>query len=444
MMNSNTEISKVGEGKVGIEEYITKTPGIGGKIKSDPSFFEVTEVIDLPEFHEDGSYLIILVEKTNWDTINFARVLSNRLGISQKRVEYAGTKDKRAKTLQFYSIKRVDDRIVQRLNELSIKDAEIKVLGKARRGLKLGDLLGNFFEIRITEIDGEEEEISSTVEELKEKGIPNFFGLQRFGTIRYITHEVGLHLLRREYEEAFWIYVAKPFELENEEVKKIREELWETRDAKFGLREVPNYLRYERNLLQKLQEGLNEEKALLTLPKNLKLMFVHAYQSWIFNRTLSARIKEFGSLREFETTDYVDFISIRKVEHPRTQELFVPLLKNEPVKTSLNERRVAFLISKRRSLLVLPLPGYDTKLDKENWAIRKEMEFLEADGVSIEDFKHEYKEFSSSGSFRAAEIPFDFSNLEFECDKTNKEAYFSFFLPKGCYATVFLREFMKN
>ena len=441
-MNSYTEISKLGEEKVGIEEYITKTPGIGGKIKSDPSFFKVTEVIDLPEFHEDGSYLIILVEKTNWDTINFARVLSNRLGISQKRIEYSGTKDKRAKTLQFYSIKRVDDGMIQRLKELSIKDAEIKVLGKTRRGLKLGDLLGNFFEIRITEIDGGEEEISSTVEELKGKGTPNFFGLQRFGTIRYITHEVGLHLLRREYEEAFWTYVAKPFELENEEVREVREELWETRDAKFGLRELPSYLRYERNLLQKLQEGLNEEKALLTLPKNLKLMFVHAYQSWIFNRTLSARIREFGSLREFETTDYVDFISIRKVEHG-TQELFVPLLKNEPVKTSLNERRVAFLISKGRSLLVLPLPGYDTKLDMENWAIRKEMEFLEADGISVEDFKHEYKEFSSSGGFRSAEIPFDFSNLEFECD-TNGNAYFSFFLPKGCYATVFLREFMKS
>ncbi|RLI77718.1 tRNA pseudouridine(13) synthase TruD, partial [Archaeoglobales archaeon] len=163
-MNSYTEISKLGEEKVGIEEYITKTPGIGGKIKSDPSFFKVTEVIDLPEFHEDGSYLIILVEKTNWDTINFARILSNRLGISQKRIEYSGTKDKRAKTLQFYSIKRVDDGMIQRLKELSIKDAEIKVLGKTRRGLKLGDLLGNFFEIRITEIDGGEEEISSTVE----------------------------------------------------------------------------------------------------------------------------------------------------------------------------------------------------------------------------------------------------------------------------------------
>ncbi len=441
MTSNNTEISRVVEEKVGIGGYITNTPGIGGKIKSDPSFFKVVEVADLPEFHDDGSYLIILVEKTNWDTINFARVLSNKLGISQKRIEYAGTKDKRAKTLQFYSIKRVDDRIIQTLKELSIKDSEIKILGRARRGLKLGDLLGNFFKIKITEIDGSGIEINSTAEELKDKGIPNFFGLQRFGTIRYITHEVGLHLLRREYEEAFWVYVAKPFELENEEVRKIRKELWKTRDPKFGLRELPSYLRYERNLLQKLQEGLNEEKALLTLPKNLKLMFVHAYQSWVFNRTLSARIKEFGNLREIETTDCVDFISIRKVEYG-TRELLVPLLKNQPVKASLNVRRVAFLLSKGRSLLVLPLPGYDTKLEMDNWAIRKEMEFLEADGVSIEDFRHEHKEFSSSGSFRAAEIPFDFSNLEFECDM--KDAYFSFFLPKGCYATVFLREFMKS
>ncbi len=437
-----SEISGRVEERVGIEGYITSTPGVGGVIKSDPSFFRVTEVADLPEFHDDGSYLIILVEKMNWDTINFARVLSNKLGISQKRIEYAGTKDKRAKTLQFYSIKRVNDRLIQRLNELKIKDVEIKVLGKARRGLKLGDLLGNFFEIKITEIDGSEVEIGSTVEELKERGIPNFFGLQRFGTIRYITHEVGLHILRREYEEAFWTYVAKPFELENEEVRKIREELWRTKDPKLGLREFPVYLRYERNLLQKLQEGLNEEKALLTLPKNLKLMFIHAYQSWIFNRTLSARIKEFDSLKELETTDYVDFISIKRIVCGN-REIFAPLLKSEVVKVNLNERRIAFLASKGRCSLVLPLPGYDTVLD-DSWAIGKVMEFLEADGVSIEDFKHEYKEFSSSGSFRTAEIPFNFSNLEYRCNRANKVAYFSFFLPKGCYATIFLREFMKN
>ena len=438
-MSENHEIKKTREieEKVGIEGYISRTPGIGGVIKAEPSFFRVEEVVELPEFHEDGSYLIIRVDKTNWDTINFARVLSNRLGISQRRVEYSGTKDKRARTIQHYSIRKAEN-LVEKLENLKIKDAEIEILGRARRGLKLGDLLGNFFEIRVTEIEeiAIAPKIEKIKEELKKKGIPNFFGLQRFGSIRYITHEVGKHLLLKEYEEAFWTYVAKPFELENEEVRKIREELWESRDAKLGLRELPKYLRYERNLLQKLQEGLSEEKALLTLPKNLKLMFVHAYQSYVFNRTLSARIEEFGSLKELEKRDWVDFISPKEVKN-RVKAL---LPKEEAVKASLNERRIAFLAAKGRSLLVLPLPGYDTPVD-DSWAIGKVLEFLEEDGISLQDFKHGYKEFSSAGSYRTAEIPFDFSGLEVEY---GSDMTFRFFLPKGCYATVFLREFMKT
>jgi tRNA pseudouridine13 synthase len=427
------------EARVGIEGYITKTSGIGGVVKAEPSHFKVEEVVDLPEFHEDGSYLIIRVNKTNWDTINFARVLSNRLGISQKRIEYSGTKDKRARTIQHYSVRKAGD-LIDRLRNTKIKDAEIEVLGKARRGLKLGDLIGNLFEVRITEIDansGTADRIERIVAELEGKGIPNFFGLQRFGSVRYITHEVGKHLLRRDYSEAFWTYVAKPFELESEEVRKIREELWNSRDARFGLRELPKHLRYERNLLQKLQEGLNEERALLTLPKSLKMMFVHAYQSYIFNLTLSARMKEFESLRELEAQDCVDFVFRREVDHTK-----VPLSKGEVVKASLNQRRIAFLSAQNRCLLVLPLPGYETKPDG-SWAMEREMEFLEKDGISLKDFKHEYKEFSSSGSFRSAEIPFDFSNLKYEFEE-NTEVKFTFFLPKGCYATVFLREFMKK
>jgi tRNA pseudouridine13 synthase len=426
------------EKKVGIEGFLTRTPGIGGTIKSDASSFKVEEIADLPEFYEDGSYLIIKVEKTNWDTINFARVLSNLLGISQKRIGYSGTKDKRARTIQHYSIRGAKD-FAEKIEGLKIRDAEIKVLGWARRGLRLGDLIGNFFEVRITDVDPDvERRIEATIEELKEWGIPNFFGLQRFGSIRYITHEVGRHLLRREYEEAFWTYVAKPFESEKEDVKRVREELWETRNAKLGLRELPKYLRYERSLLQKLQEGFDEKRAILSLPKNLKLMFVHAYQSYIFNRVLSARIKEFQSLKDFEKSDWVDFVTVKRFSLANPIKALLP--KNEVVKVNLNERRIAFLAAKQRCLLALPLPGYETRSDG-SWAMEREIEFLEEDEISILDFKHEFKEFSSSGSFRVAEIPFDFSTLSY---KANRDVKFCFFLPKGCYATVFLREFVKS
>lgn len=430
------------EKRVGILAFVTSTPGINGTIKIDPSDFRVEEITKL-KLNENGRHIVIRVRKHNWDTLNFVRVLSNTLGISQKRIGYAGTKDKRAETVQYFTIyggKNPQELqiIEERLKNIRIKDSQIEVLGRSNSHLQLGDLLGNNFRIRVKDVgDGEFpaiiDEIGDTAQELAEKGIPNFFGLQRFGTIRYITHQVGKLILLGDFREALWTYIAKPFEGEREEVRRIREELWETRDVKLGLRELPRYLRYERLMLQKLREGKSEEEALLSLPKNLKMMFIHAYQSYLFNRLLSLRIQDFGTLRYVEEGDFVDFF-MKEDGFLVNREDYTPV-------TRLNFKRVKFLASKKRAFLCLPLPGYEIKLS--GWAGEKLGEILEEEQIKLENFRTKYDEFSSRGSYRCAEIPFDFSRFSFEADVTRKDVEFSFFLPKGCYATIFLREFVK-
>ena len=427
------------ERRVGIQTFITSTPGINGTIKVDPLDFHVEEVAKL-SFAENGRHIVIRARKHNWDTLNFVRVLSNALGISQKRIGYAGTKDKKAETIQYFTIYggKSDLEIIEnRLKGIRIRDCEIEVLGKSNSHLQLGDLIGNNFRIKVRGVDGVDGDASSlidaTTEELKEKGIPNFFGLQRFGTIRYITHEVGKLILLGDFREALWTYVAKPFEGEREEVRKIRKELWESRDVKFGLRELPKYLRYERLMLQRLREGRNEEEALLSLPKNLKMMFIHAYQSYLFNRLLSLRIQEFGTLRHVEEGDFVDFF-VRTQGHLVNKEDYTEV-------TEFNLKRVRFLISLRRAFLCLPLPGYEIKLT--GWAGDRLSEILEDEQIELENFRNKYDEFSSRGSYRCAEIPFDFSRFSFKADIASKHVEFNFFLPKGCYATIFLREFVK-
>ena len=418
------------EERVGIRAYITETEGIDGDIKLSLEDFYVEEITNL-NIGDDGRFTIIRVKKVDWDTMNFVRALANALRISQKRIHYAGTKDKKAVTVQYFAISGLSEEKLERLRNIRIKDAEIEVLGRSNKDIRLGDLIGNRFRVVVRNAkDGER--IERIRRELKEKGTPNFFGLQRFGSIRFITHEVGLHILKRDYESAFWIYVAKPFEGENEEVRKVREILWETRDAKLGLRELPKYLRYERNLLQKLREGKSEREALLSLPPNLKMMFVHAYQSYVFNRVLSARIEEFGNLKEVEKGDWVDFVEFED-DHYSFAEDFVRVREH-------NIQRIRFLIEKRRASLAIPLPGYETPLG-EDWTSQKILEVLEEDGVRLSDFKHEFKEFSSKGSFRVADMLIEHTKLRIV---TNESIEFEFFLPKGCYATVFLREFVKK
>lgn len=434
--NSNLDNPDSIEEYVGIEGYITSSPGIKGEIKTHPDYFYVEEIAKLPELHEDGRFAIVKVKKSDWTTMNFAKVLSNILRISQKRVDFAGTKDKKAVSVQYFSISNLDQEGIDILKEVDIKDADIEYIGSARRAVRLGDLLGNLFHIIVENIEKESRNsIEETMSELEEKGVPNYFGLQRFGSIRFITHEVGKYILKRDFESAFWVYVAQPFPGESEDIRRIREELWESRDPKAGLKEFPKHFGYERNLLQKYQETGSEERALLSLPKYLKMMFVHAYQSYIFNRLVSERIKEFGSLKTIQQGDFADFIQYEwsnSQRYPSLMESYSQVKDN-------NIERVRFLIDNNRGHLAFPLPGYETRLSDE-WASTKIRAILQKDSIELPDFKGKYKEFSSKGDYRVADMPYSSFSYTIE----NSNARFSFFLPKGCYATSFLREFTKN
>ncbi|MBS7621814.1 tRNA pseudouridine(13) synthase TruD [Candidatus Bathyarchaeota archaeon] len=391
---------------------------MGGEIKRAPEDFYVEEVIDLEL--GDGDYCIVKVTKKNWDTLRLVKQMAKVLRMSQKKISFAGTKDKRAVTVQYFSIKGAKG---EDLKKVSLKDVEIDFLGYSKREIRLGDLLGNFFKITVRGCKNGERFAKIRVE-LEEKGIPNFFGEQRFGT-RFITHEVGKLILQQDFKEAFWVYVAKPSEVENEEITRIRRELWDCRDPSFGLKEFPKHLVYERTLLQKLKEGYDEKDALLSLPKTLKMMFVHAYQSYLFNKLLSKRIEEFGTLKTIFEDDWACYVTY-KTKKPSFTDFS---------KVGINKRRVDFLMKEGYATLALPLIGYETQLD--GWC-KVAKEFLAEDNLDISSFKTDEKEFSSSGSYRSAEIPLKITDLRF------KDCLFEFYLPAGCYGTVFLREFLKK
>ena len=150
----------------------------------------------------------------------FIRVLSHALGISRYRIGFAGTKDKRAITSQLMpfeapleSVKNIWDG-----HQVTIEDAY-----RARKNMTIGDLIGNRFRIRVRDCAMEGERLDSTVaatiaEPLEVlRGFPNFFGVQRFGSLRPITHIVGRHVIKGEFEKAGTAYAADPVPAENEE-----------------------------------------------------------------------------------------------------------------------------------------------------------------------------------------------------------------------------------
>ncbi len=374
--------------------YLSDTRGIGGKIKEQIDDFIVTEKAS----HEvgEGDDLIVKVTKHNMTTLEAVYELSKILHVSRKRFGYAGNKDKRAVTTQYMSINGVSEEDLERV---FMPDIDIEIIGKGNR-ITLGNLDHNEFEIVVRGINLPEEHIEKRITGITEEidgKFPNYFGKQRFGSTRPITHQVGRHILRGDYEEAVWTYIAKPYEKEHEKVKKVRKDLWEKRDPERGAERFPSQYRYEKNLLYHLanKEG-DYLGAIKRLPQGLQKLFIHAYQSYVFNKALSYMLE--------------DGVDDKDVE--------------------------------------LPLVGYKTNISDDK-AGRKIKEVLEEDEVSLEDFKlRDLKHLRVEGEYRECfkEVK-DFKVLEIGKDDLNinkNMVKVSFGLNKGTYATVFLREYMKN
>jgi tRNA pseudouridine13 synthase len=174
---------------VGIEEYLTDTDGIGGKLRKAPEDFLVKEISMTPPEVPNGRWTIATITSRNWETNRLLRMLSKDLRASRDRIKFAGTKDKRAVTSQLMAFKVRPD-IVKTIN---LKDVTVENVYTADRGIDIGDLIGNQFEIKVSDLKmGALDIVKDTATQVKDlEGFPNYFGIQRFGAIRPVTHLVG-------------------------------------------------------------------------------------------------------------------------------------------------------------------------------------------------------------------------------------------------------------
>lgn len=114
---------------------------------------------------------------------------------------YAGVKDKRAKTTQWFSAKKIN---VQKLfdNTKNLKNLHVGNVLFKNEPLKLGQLKGNRFQIALRNVTGTEELLDKSMRTLKEKGFINYYGLQRFGNDKEVpTYEIGIQLMSGQWQK---------------------------------------------------------------------------------------------------------------------------------------------------------------------------------------------------------------------------------------------------
>lgn len=412
------------EKEIGIRVYATKTPGIGGRLRQFPEDFMVEEVLEngsaakieppnIANITGHGRYLVCVLVKRNMDIFQAVQTIADKLGISTERINIAGIKDANALTAQHVSISRM---LPEQATQIKTSHLWLYPLQFSNEKIHSGMPFGNQFHITVRAINHPRSTITKHLENtnrelLKLGGCPNFFGHQRFGTTRAITHVVGKHILLGEWEKAALTFIAKPSPYEHPESRQARQKLLDTQNYKEALSYFPRKLVYERQMLNHLAKQRRDfVGAFHRLPKKLCQLFIHAYQSYLFNKFLSQRIQ--------------DDMQLKKP------------LKEDYKMTANNEDHLA-----------LPLIGYKLAPSSGKQA-EIEKRILEEEGMEPQNFRvSAMPEISSKGGLRTAFTQLIDFNMEKPAkndhNPSTKIVRLGFMLRKGSYATIVLREFMK-
>jgi tRNA pseudouridine13 synthase len=138
------------------------------------------EEIPLYPFTGTGNYLILKVKKTDMSTWKLITVLAKATGLEERDIGYAGLKDKSATTIQYISLPKKYEKELNK--NLTTEKIEILERTYNKAPIKIGHLKGNRFSIILHDINEKDAKFfNTTAKMMQTKGIPNYYGYQRFG-----------------------------------------------------------------------------------------------------------------------------------------------------------------------------------------------------------------------------------------------------------------------
>ncbi|GAB4855407.1 hypothetical protein Ancab_024030 [Ancistrocladus abbreviatus] len=368
---------------------------------------------DWPEHR--GKFLRFNLYKENKDTQEALRLIGKMLGVQPRSFGFAGTKDKRSVSTQMVTIFKQRASRLASLNErlIGIKVGDFCYVNE---GLVLGQLQGNRFTITLRGVVADSEDtIKASADALGQHGFVNYFGLQRFGSGTVPTHLVGAALLRGEWKAAKCqvFFLTWILNLQRDTVRKIREYYKESNDIDGTLRKLPHNMVAERAILQCLKKcPVNYLQALKAIPRTLRMMYVHSYQSYLWNHAASIRVQKFGAegvvlgdlvyCKEESSKDamgvnslaYEDDISTEMFDCGNPDEIPEPDVtedRRHPVKVMDAED----LVKGNYSIedVVLPLPG-SRAIYPGNDIANVYHDLARKDNISLMESVHNVKEFS--------------------------------------------------
>ncbi|XP_011728790.1 pseudouridylate synthase 7 homolog isoform X4 [Macaca nemestrina] len=321
-----------------------------------------------------GSYCHFVLYKENKDTMDAINVLSRYLRVKPNIFSYMGTKDKRAITVQEIAVLKITAQRLAHLNKC-LMNFKLGNFSYQKNPLKLGELQGNHFTVVLRNITGTDDQVQQAMNSLREIGFINYYGMQRFGTTAVPTYQVGRAILQNSWTEVMDLILKPRSGAEKGYLVKCREEWAKTKDPAAALRKLPVKRCVEGQLLRGLSKyGMkNIVSAFGIIPRNNRLMYIHSYQSYVWNNMVSKRIEDYGLkpvpgdlVLKGATASYIEEDDVNNY--------------------SIHD-------------VVMPLPGFDVIYPKHKIQ-EAYREMLTADNLDIDNMRHKIRDYSLSGAYR--------------------------------------------
>ncbi|KAJ8262347.1 hypothetical protein GJAV_G00165410 [Gymnothorax javanicus] len=390
-----------------------------------------------------GSFCHCVLYKENKDTMDAINVLSKFLRVRPNVFSYMGTKDKRAITVQEIAVLKISAERLAHLNKC-LMNFRLGNFSYKKHPLKLGELQGNHFTVVLRNISGTDEQVTQAMTSLRDIGFINYYGMQRFGTTAVPTYQVGRAILQNKWEEVMDLILKPRPGAEKGYLVRCREEWAESQDPEAALKKLPVKRCVEGQLLRGLSKyGKNNIiTAFSLIPRNNRLMYIHSYQSLVWNSMVSRRVQAFGL-----TPVPGDLVLRGGTAHVLTED--------EVESHSIHD-------------VVMPLPGFDVIYPTHHVG-EGYSEMLKADGLDIDNMRHKVRDYSLAGAYRRIiirpkdvswelinyddpRIPLVHTDLEklenkpapiFLKEGRYRALKMEFSLPSSTYATMAIREVLK-
>ena len=384
------------DSELGLSVYSTNFPGTKGKIKQNNEDFEVSEVISEKASNtisEDNGLAVYTLRKNGIDTTHALHDAEKRYGLVLRAL---GLKDSNAITEQYVQAKTVS----RSLEHIEGINYSLRRIGFTKKPISKQDMLGNKFKIKISDLIND---VSHCNDHDK---ILNFFGYQRFGSKRPITHLVGKAIIQKNYQKAIDFLLNYSSKYDTAENNHYRKLISERKSDSEIIDQLPKSMDIEISVLRGLSKSNDQKIAIREIPLQMRRFYIQAYQSYIFNRTLSMAFEYEEDLFNPQEND---------VCYDRTNKL--GKYQNE-----IDQR------------LTVPLVGHSYfKKTRFDYYIQKILEQEEISPSSF--FIKDFQEISIDGGFRNASV---------RCDGFQaSDNMIEFQLSRGSYATIVIREILK-